>query len=500
MSNESTSAAPPQPHQKTFFGHPRGLATLFFTEMWERFSYYGMRALLILFMTEKVTQGGLELDAVQAGAIYALYTSLVYLLGLPGGWIADRFLGQRRAVLIGGITIAIGQFTLAVPNNVTFFVGLGVIIIGTGLLKPNVSAIVGQIYAVDDERRDAGFSIFYMGINIGAFAAPLICGYLGEEIDWHLGFAVAGVGMTLGLIQYVFGGKYLGEAGLHPVKPANEQEAASQRLRLVLALVAAGLLAVAGVVLHTTGIVTLTIVGLADSFGVLLLVLTVVFFAWLLLGSDWDPVERKRLIAIMVLFLAASFFWAGYEQAGSSFNLFAKDFTNRMIGAFEYPASWFQQVPALFVILQAPIFAWLWIRMGKRQPSSPTKFALGLIFVALGFAVMVIAATLSSSGVKVGPQWLLATYFLHVIGEMCLSPVGLSTVTKLAPSKVTGLMMGVWFLAAAVGNYLGGRAAGFYGSIPESQLFGTVAVIIAVGGLILLALVKPIRKLMGGVH
>jgi POT family proton-dependent oligopeptide transporter len=500
MSNESLSTAPPQPHQKTFFGHPRGLATLFFTEMWERFSYYGMRALLILFMTASVTQGGLALDPVQAGAIYALYTSLVYLLGLPGGWIADRFIGQRKAVLIGGIAIAIGQFTLAIPNHVTFFVGLGVIIIGTGLLKPNVSAIVGQIYSKDDERRDAGFSIFYMGINIGAFAAPLLCGFLGEKIDWHLGFGVAGVGMTLGLIQYVLGGKYLGEAGLHPVEPDSQGEAASQRLRLVLGLVLAGLIAAAGVVLHTTGIVTITIEGFADSFGVVLLVLTVVFFSWLLLGSDWDPAERKRLVAIMVLFLAASFFWAAYEQAGSSFNLFARDFTDRTVGAFEYPAAWFQFVPALFVIIQAPIFAWVWIRMGKRQPSSPTKFAFGLIFVGLGFALMIVAAALSSSGVKVGPQWLLATYFLHVIGEMCLSPVGLSTVTKLAPSKVTGLMMGVWFLAAAVGNYLGGRAAGFYGSMPLWQLFGIVAAITIVGGLILLALVKPIRKLMGGVH
>jgi POT family proton-dependent oligopeptide transporter len=500
MSNESTSTALPQPHQQTFFGHPRGLATLFFTEMWERFSFYGMRALLILFMTDFVARGGLELDDAQAGAIYALYTSLVYLMGLPGGWIADRFIGQRKAVLVGGIAIAIGQFILAIPNQVTFFVGLGVIIIGTGLLKPNVSAMVGQIYSKDDERRDAGFTIFYMGINIGALAAPAICGYLGEKIDWHLGFAVAGFGMILGLIQYVFGGKYLGEAGLNPVEPDSQGEAASQRLRLVSGLIIAGLITAVVVMLHTTGIVTITIEGFADSFGVVLLVVTVVFFAWLLLGNDWNPVERKRLIAIMVLFLAASFFWAAYEQAGSSLNLFAKRSTDRFIGDFEYPAAWFQFMPALFVILQAPIFAWLWIRMGKRQPSSPTKFAFGLIFVGLGFAVMIVAGALSSSGVKVGPQWLLATYFLHVIGEMCLSPVGLSTVTKLAPSKVTGLMMGVWFLAAAVGNYLGGRAAGFYGSIPLWQLFGIVAAITIVGGLVLLSLVKPIRKLMGGVH
>ncbi len=487
-------------HEPTFLGHPRGLATLFFTEMWERFSFYGMRALLILFMTAEVTKGGLEFGNAKAGAIYALYTSLVYLMGLPGGWLADRFLGQRRAVLWGGIGIAAGQFTLAIHSQTTFFIGLGLIVLGTGLLKPNVSAIVGQIYAADDDRRDAGFSIFYMGINIGAFAAPLVCGYLGEKIDWHLGFAAAGFGMVLGLIQYVLGGHHLGEAGLHPAKPEESSEATSYTGRIMLGLAAVVLAVATVVVLKVTGVITeFTTEGLADAFGVGLLLFTVVFFAWLLSG-DWDPVERRRLVAIMALFVAASFFWGAYEQAGSSFNLFARDSTARSIFGFEFPASWFQWVPALFVVIQAPIFAWLWVRMGKRQPSSPTKFSLGLIFVGLGFVLMVVAASLAASGAKVGPGWLLATYFLHVVGEMCLSPVGLSTVTKLAPARVTGLMMGVWFLAAAVGNYLGGRVAGLYGTMPLTHLFGYVGGVTVGGGLVLVALIKPIRKLMGGVH
>jgi len=484
----------------SFFGHPRGLATLFFTEMWERFSFYGMRALLILFMTAEVANGGLEYSTATAGAVYALYTSLVYLLGLPGGWIADRFLGLRRAVFWGGILIAAGQFTLAIPSHLAFFPGLLLIILGTGLLKPNVSAIVGQLYAQDDERRDAGFSIFYMGINIGAFAAPLICGFLGEKVDWHLGFGVAGLGMLLGLTQYVLGKRHLGNAGRRPDAAQDPERAAADRKRLMLGVVAVLATAAAVYALAGLGVFEITPEAIANAFGVVLLILTVVFFGWLLSRPDWSPTERKRLIVIVVLFIAASFFWGAYEQAGSSLNLFARDTTDRVLMGYEFPASWFQWVPALFVILQAPLFAWLWVRMGRRQPSSPTKFSLGLIFVGLGFGVMVVAASLGASGVKVGPQWLLATYFLHVVGEMCLSPVGLSTVTKLAPNRVAGLMMGVWFLASAVGNYLGGRVAGMYGSMPLWQLFAIVGGTTVIGGLVLLAVSRMIQKLMGGVR
>lgn len=486
--------------QATFLGHPRGLATLFFTEMWERFSFYGMRALLILFMTASAAEGGLGYETASAGAVYALYTSLVYLMGLPGGWLADRFLGQRRAVFWGGVAIAAGQFTLAIPSGASFFPGLLLVVLGTGLLKPNVSAIVGQLYAPDDERRDAGFSIFYMGINIGAFAAPLVCGYVGEKIDWHLGFGIAGLGMIFGLAQYALGGRHLGTAGLRHSTSEDPAVAAAARKKLwvgigvVLALVAlvAALVAFGGL--------KLTPEGVADTFGVVLLVFTVVFFAWLLVGGRWTAVERNRLLAILALFLAAAFFWGAYEQAGSSLNLFARDTTDRVILGYEFPASWFQWVPALFVIIQAPLFAWMWVRLGNRQPSSPIKFSLGLIFVGLGFVVLVAAAWLSATGMKVGPQWLLATYFLHVVGEMCLSPVGLSTVTKLAPERVAGLMMGVWFLAAAVGNYLGGRVAGLYGAMPLWQLFAIVAATAGGGGLILAALSRPIRRLMGGVR
>jgi POT family proton-dependent oligopeptide transporter len=496
-----SDATPTDITGRGFFGHPRGLAVLFFTEMWERFGYYGMRALLILYLTHAVAEGGLGFDASAAGSIYALFTSCVYLLGLPGGWVADRLIGQRRAVSIGATLIAAGYYTLALPGMYTFFGGLGLVAIGTGLLKTNISVIVGQLYADADERRDAGFSVFYMGINIGALLGPLVCSYLGEKIDWHLGFGSAGVGMTLGLFVYLAGGRLLGEAGRRATRPETPDSAAAFRRQLWAGIALGIAAALVVIVLFATGVVRLDPESISDAFGIFLLGVVVVFFGWLFLTGDWTPVERGRLWAIVALFLAASFFWGAYEQAGSSLNLFAERNTNRMLGgSFEFPAGWFQQVPALFVILQAPVFAWLWIRLGRRQPSSPAKFGLGLLFVGLGFVVMIGASTAAAGGVAVSPGWLIATYFLHVVGEMCLSPVGLSTVTKLAPARVTSLMMGVWFLASAVGNYLGGRVAGLYETLELPTLFGIVAGIPIAAGLLLFLLVRPIRRLMGGVH
>jgi POT family proton-dependent oligopeptide transporter len=340
-----------------------------------------------------------------------------------------------------------------------------------------------------------------MGINVGALLGPLVCSYLGEKIDWHLGFAAAGVGMTLGVVLYLLGDRVLGEAGKHPSRPETPEAAAAFRRQLVAGL---GLGAVAVVVvfaLFATGVVEVAPQSISNAFGILLLGVTVVFFAWLFLTGDWTPVERGRLWAIVALFVAATFFWGAYEQAGSSLNLFAERNTDRVVGALgEFPAGWFQQVPALFVILQAPIFAWLWVRLGRRQPSSPTKFALGLVFVGLGFVVMMGASVAAGGGVRVSPMWLVATYFLHVVGEMCLSPVGLSTVTKLAPARAASLMMGVWFLASAVGNYLGGRVAGLYETLELPTLFGIVAGIPIAAGVVLFLLARPIRRLMGGVH
>jgi POT family proton-dependent oligopeptide transporter len=485
---------------RSFFGHPRGLSTLFFTEMWERFSYYGMRALLILFMTASVADGGLGFDTAAAGAIYGLYTSMVYMSTLPGGWLADRLIGQRRAVLYGGIVIASGHFCMAFPSLTTFYFGLFLIVVGTGLLKGNVSVIVGQLYAPGDARRDAGFSIFYMGINLGAFISPLVCGYLGQRISWHTGFAAAGIGMVIGVVQYVLGSRHLGEAGLHPAPSHSPAASMALRRRAVLwsGVIVAALLSLG--VGGYTGTVPITATQIADAAGYLLLAMCVVFFGWLFLSSDWSPDERKRLYAISVFFLAAALFWSLFEQAGSTLNLFADRDTRTSMLGWTFPSSWFQSLNSLFIITLAPVFAWLWIRLGTREPSTPIKFSLGLVLVGAGFAVLVIAARLAEGGVQVSPLWLAVVYLLHTCGELCLSPVGLSAMTKLAPARIAGLMMGVWFLATSVGNFIAGRLAGFYEAMPLPTLFLSIALYGIVAGLILVPLSPPIKRLMGEVR
>jgi POT family proton-dependent oligopeptide transporter len=494
------AARQPAPYDHAFFGHPRGLSTLFFTEMWERFSYYGMRALLILFMTAPVAAGGLGMDTGPAGAVYALYTSMVYMTSLPGGWIADRLIGQRRAVLYGGIIIACGHFSAAFPSTPTFYLGLTLIVIGTGLLKGNVGVIVGRLYGPNDHRRDAGFSIFYMGINLGALLAPIVCGYLGQRVNWHAGFAAAGFGMVLGLVQYVLGGKYLGDAGLHPAPAKSAADAAQLRSRVtifgggaVLVLVALGLGMYAGAV-------PITAVQISNAAGYFLLLLTVGFFGWLFFAGDWTSGERKRLFAIGVLFLASALFWSEFEQAGSTLNLFGDRATRTEIFGWQFPSSYYQTLQPLFIIIFAPVFAWVWLRLSSREPSSPAKFGLGLLFVGTGFAILVLAAGLAANGVKVSPMWLVVVYLLHTFGELSLSPVGMSAVTKLAPMRVTGLMMGLWYLGISVGNFVGGRLASLYGSMSLTTLFGIIAAVGIAGGLVMFTLTPPIKRLMGDVN
>jgi POT family proton-dependent oligopeptide transporter len=490
----------PAAYDRAFFGHPRGLSTLFFTEMWERFSYYGMRALLILFMTAPLSTGGLGFDTASAGAIYGLYTSMVYMTTLPGGWIADRLIGQRQAVFYGGVIIASGHFAMAFPSIVTFYLGLFLIVIGTGLLKGNVSVIVGQLYGPQDNRRDAGFSIFYMGINLGAFIAPLVCGYLGQRVNWHLGFAAAGLGMVLGVIQYRLGATYLGDAGLHPSPAGSPAAAAALKTRTIA--IGGGILAVLLVLAIGVyaGVLPITVTQVADAAGYMLLGGTAVFFAWLFLSGEWTNEQRYRLYAIAVFFFAAGIFWSLFEQAGSTLNLFADRDTRTSIGSISFPSTWFQSLNSLFLIALAPVFAWLWIRLGPREPSSPIKFALGLLLVGAGFAVLVVAARLAASGVQVSPMWLTLTYLLHTCGELCLSPVGLSAMTKLAPAQICGLMMGVWFLATSVGNFIAGRLAGFYEAMPLPDLFQSITLFGIVPGILLLLVAGRIKKLMGEVN
>ena len=497
--------------QKQWFGHPRGLSTLFFTEMWERFSYYGMRALLILFMTDAVHHG-LGMEADTAGAIYGLYAFGVYALALPGGWIADRLVGQRKAVLYGGVLIALGHYALAIPATASFFAGLVLIVIGTGLLKPNVSAIVGDLYGDDKgARRDAGFSIFYMGINIGALAGPIICSFLGEPragadwVNWHYGFGAAGVGMTFALIQYVMGQKHLegcGELREEFAKPEKVSEAKSQFIKGVGFVI---VLTLAIVGLSAGGILPITLVGFAQATGLIVVILAAAYFTYVITVVCRNTDEKKRVGVCAFLFFGAAMFWSGFEQAGSSMNIFARDFTDRSVPEFltgvlgqEITAGTLQSVNPLFIILMAPVMGALWVWLDKRSPSIPVKFAYGLILLGAGFLVLAWGSThLGEDGAKVGMRWLVVTYFFHTIGELCLSPVGLSSITKLAPERLVGQMMGTWFMGAALGNLIAGLVAGYIEEMPLPNLFGTVAMIVIGTGMVFLVTSPMVKKMIG---
>ena len=479
-----------------WFGHPRGLSTLFFTEMWERFSYYGMRALLILFMTDMVASGGLGLTVVTATAIYGLYTFAVYAVALPGGWVADRLIGQRQAVLWGGVVIAAGHFTMAVPTITAFYLGLTLIVLGTGLLKPNVSAIVADLYPEGGARRDAGFSVFYMGINVGGLAGPLVCGALGENVNWHLGFSAAGVGMALGIVQYVWGWRYLGDAGVLRAMP--DERASAWRTFLSGVALVSGLLIVV-VALQSNGLLRLSFLNVAQGTGLVISVLVVVYFAWVFLFGGLNEDERERVAVIPLLFLAAAVFWSGFEQAGSSMNLFAERLTSRTVLGWEAPASWLQSINPLFIIALAPVFGSIWVWLGSLNPSIPVKFTFGLVQLGLGFFVLAWGSTFATDGALVSPMWLVVTYFFHTTGELCLSPVGLSSITKLSPRRFVGQMMGIWFMAAALGNLLAGLVAGLIESLPLPQLFGTVGLIVAGTGLLILLVSGPVSRLAGDV-
>lgn len=490
---------------RSFFGHPLGLSTLFFLEMWERFSYYGMRAILIYFLTSSAAKGGLGFTDSKAGSVYGLYTAMAYLSCLGGGWIADLFTGQRRAVLYGGLLIVAGEFCLMVPTESVFYLGLCFLVAGTGFLKGNVSTIVGQLYPRGDVRRDAGFSIFYMGINLGAFLSPLFCGYVGEHYSWRLGFGLCGVGMIAGVVQYMLTSRFLGSAGLNPARtgdPARDRGLRQTALRSIFG--ALGLFLLVGI-LGGTGVIRLTTDIISDALGWCLVAISVIVFSWLLFFGDWSPEERKRSGAILVLFVASALFWATFEQAGSSLSLFAERNTDRHVPAWiagilhqpEFPASWYQFVQPAFVIALSPVFAWLWLRMGKREPSSPAKFAAGLFFGGAAFAIMVPAAIIAGGGQLAGPLWLTICYFLQTLGELCLSPVGLSAMSKLAPARAGGFMMGLWFVSISMGNWLAGKAASLYSSIPLATLFGYSAAFTIAAAVLLVLLVKPTVKLMG---
>ena len=489
---------------RQWFGHPRGLSTLFFTELWERFSYYGMRAMLVLFMTTSAAavNPGLDFGEGTAGAVYGLYTFFVYVLALPGGWIADNIWGQRKAVFVGGCIIALGHFTMAgpmigLPDNGCFFMGLALIAIGTGLLKPNVSTMVGDLYPEGGARRDAGFSIFYTGINLGAFLGPILAGYLGENFSWHWGFGLAGLGMVIGLIQYRLGGKYLGSAGL--LQTPQGPEALQKKTRVTYTVVGVALVVL--ILLGWFLLQRMTLDFLAELLGYAVIAIAILYFAYLLIFTKHTRMEKRRLGVIFWLFVLSAIFWSGFEQAGSSLNLFGRDSTNRMIIGWELPATWLQSVNALFIIVLAPVFGSMWITLArlKRNPSIPLKFALGLLALAVGFFVIAWGAANAVDGYLVSPSWLVVTYFFHTVGELSLSPVGLSSITKLAPAGRVGQMMGVWFIGTALGNLFAGLVAGRLETLAPVDLFMNVAMTIGIAGVVALVLFIPVKRLMGNV-
>ena len=494
---------------RSFFGHPKGLSTLFFTEMWERFSYYGLRPLLVLFMSAALFSGGFGFPRSMASSIVGIYAACVYLASLPGGWIADRILGLRRAIFVGAVLISLGHisigFSAFAHSKIPFFLGLLCIVLGTGLLKPNISAIVGDLYPEGGARRDAGFSIFYMGINVGAFAGQLVTGFLGETIGWHWGFGAAGVGMLLGLITYAIRSRRtLGDLGLEPTRhpdPAIQ----SRQLKTAKFILGIGVVIIAVVVaLAATGVITIDPQAVASKMTYVLVGLAVGYFVYIFAAGGLNGDEKKRVLVIFVLFVFAAIFWAAFEQAPTSLNLFARDFTNRSIGKFEIPATWFQSVNSLFIILLAPVFAALWVAMARKgkELSSPAKFALGLVMAAIGFLIMLFAAKIlvaSGGKIKVSPWWLVISYFFQTLGELCLSPVGLSSMTKLSPRKYVGQMMGIWFLATSVGNLIAGLVGGKVDPEKLEQtpaLFLWTTVALAGAALVLALLAIPIRRMM----
>jgi proton-dependent oligopeptide transporter, POT family len=506
MSDPTTATNVSPDYSRSFFGHPRGLATLFMTEFFERFTYYGVRTMLVLFLAASTTAAnpGYGIDNETAGAVYALFAGCAYLVTVPGGWIADQLIGQRNAVFSGGVLIAIGNFVCAVPATpAILYIGLAFTVLGIGLLKPNVSSVVGALYeGQPGARRDAGFSIFYMGINLGAALGPIIAAGVGEDVNWRLGFGICGVAMLIGLVQFKLTEKYLGTSGLAPVV------APEQRRRTWILVAGVLVLALIGAAVLFLGKNVPSEDTLARGLFIFEVALAVAFFGYVLFFGGLTSLEKKRVGVIIIFFLCAALFWGGFEQQATTFNIFALDYTDRSLFGNLYneglhPAAYYQAINPIGIILFAPFFAWIWVSLGARNldPSAPFKMGFGLIMLGLGFLVMVGAAKLVvSTGGKVGPVWLLMAYLIHTFGELCLSPVGLSNVTKLSPPRFVSRMMGTWFLGAAIGNTVAGLVGGHTASLTSSELphqFWIMTLIGGGAGVFIMLLARPLRSWIG---
>ncbi|NRG45007.1 peptide MFS transporter [Bacillus sp. CRN 9] len=481
--------------QKGFFGHPKGLFTLFFTEFWERFSYYGMRAILVYYMYYEVSKGGLGLDQTTALSIMSIYGSLVYMSGIIGGWFADRIFGTSKAVFYGGVLIMLGHIALAIPGSIAlFFVSMVLIVLGTGLLKPNVSSVVGDIYSENDNRRDSGFSIFYMGINLGAFISPLIVGQM-MNYSFHLGFSIAAIGMFIGLVVFVATKKkYLGLAGTQVPNPLAPNEKKKVFTRIGIGVLLVAILVAVGI---PTGFLTF------DSFvlivGFLGIGIPIVYFTVMYRSEKTTDVERSRLIAYIPLFIAAVMFWAIQEQGSTILANYADTRTNLEFFGFTLSPAWFQSLNPLFIITLAPVFAWMWMKLGNRQPTIPQKFSLALLFAGLSFLVILLPAYFGGTDSLVSPMWLVLSYFIVVLGELCLSPVGLSATTKLAPAAFSAQTMSLWFLASAAAQAINAQVVKFYSVDTEMLYFGIIGGVSILLSIVLFMLAPKIQGFMKGI-
>lgn len=480
-----------------FSDHPKGLKVLFYTELWERMSYYGMRGLLVLFMTASIADGGLNYSNISASAIYGIYAASVYLVALPGGWIGDRILGQQKAIFFGGIIITFGHFILAINYTSTFFLGLVFVVAGTGLLKPNISALVGALYEKKEDLKQSGFTLFYMAINVGSILGFFVCGYLGEKIGWHFGFSAAGVGMAFGIIHYKLSIPILGRVGLEPnLKISPERR--SKEINYIFLLI--GLFFVI-FTLGLLGIVKFNPIPIANILTVIITLIALLYFLYIFLFGNLNTQEKKNVLMIIVLFISSAFFWAGFDQAGSSFSIFAKEYTNRYIFNWEYPSSWLQILNPVLVVVLSPFIAALWISLGKKMldPSLPFKFGLGLILMAIGFLFIAVGANIAITNGSAGVKWLLLTYLFHTLGELTISPIGLAAISDLSPKKYVGQLMGIWFLASSLGAIIAGLLSGQAtneGLITMPILFNKIAFSASIFGLILILISRPLNKIL----
>ncbi|WP_406476861.1 peptide MFS transporter [Streptomyces platensis] len=497
LTKDAAQQGNPAQGGKTFFGHPRGLATLFMTEMWERFSFYGMKALLPLYL---IAPGGMHMPATTATAIYSVYMAMVYLLAMPGGWMADRFWGPRKTVAIGAGVVIAGHITLALPTSASFFAGLILVALGSGLLKANISTMVGHLYdGPEDPRRDGGFTLFYIGINLGAFLAPLSIGTVGEKVNWHYGFTLAAVGMALGLAQFLLGTRHLSAESNVVAQPATPQERASVLRKGLIWLIVAAAFYTA---LALTGnfadwaLMPITIAGLVIPIAVL---------TRMKRDKELTDLEQSKLSGYLWFFVLAAIFWMIYDQNGSTLSIFGKNSTTNDLLGFHFPTSWYQSLVPVFVMALAPLVAsaWLWLNKRGKEPSTAVKFASSLALMGVSFGVFLIPLIdTAANGGKVSPMWLVAIYFVQTVAELCLSPVGLSVTTKMAPAKYGSQMMGVWFLAVTAGDSVAGLLTSPQLNVDLNTSFSVAmeACLAVLAGFGIWTSRKRVKQMMGGVN